>query len=281
MLVAKEVDGIEMGVLQDGTPFLTGAGLAKACGVPRSVIYERAKDWKDGKRDGKLARLLADAGFDEELMYTPLDNGRVYAFTDSVCTIVIEYYALENANPTAQKTMRILVRQGIRDFIFRSIGFDPRTTLPRGWRDFHDRLLLAKLPSTFFSIFRELSDFLLRAMQAGLPIADHTVPDISVGRIWSSFWEENDYDTKYGARQKHPHNYPDYYPQSASNPQDIWIYPIEGLGAFRRWLDETYIPEKFPAYLDGKVKKLVLARSEADRLLVAVTPAALTAETGE
>lgn len=33
LLVAKEVDGVEVGVLDEGTPFLTGRGLAKACGL--------------------------------------------------------------------------------------------------------------------------------------------------------------------------------------------------------------------------------------------------------
>lgn len=76
MLIAKEVDGIEMGVLEDGTAFLTGAGLASACGVGRGVIYQQAINWKDGKRDGKLAKMLIEAGFDGDLLYTPLDGGR-------------------------------------------------------------------------------------------------------------------------------------------------------------------------------------------------------------
>ena len=43
--VAKEVDELEMGVLEDGTPFLTGRGLARACGVPPSAIIQQAATW--------------------------------------------------------------------------------------------------------------------------------------------------------------------------------------------------------------------------------------------
>jgi hypothetical protein len=278
MLVAKEVDGIEMGVLSDGTPFLTGAGLAKACGVPRGVIYQRAIDWKDGKRDGKLARLLLDAGFDEPLMYTPLDGGRVHAYTDSVSTIVIEYYALDATptNATARTTLRRLTRHGLRNFIYRAIGFDPRDVLPPGWREYRDRLTFNTAPPGYFSVFREMAEFLVRAIGAGLMLDSSTVPDGSVGKIWSNYWVECGLAASYGERKKHEHNFPPSYPQSLSNPQDIWVYPIDACGAFRRWLDEVYIPEKFPRYLSDKVKKKTMASALAMGLLAAVTPAKLT-----
>ncbi len=40
-----EVDGVEMGVLSDGTPFLGARGLARVCGVAPSVIIEWASEW--------------------------------------------------------------------------------------------------------------------------------------------------------------------------------------------------------------------------------------------
>ena len=274
MVVAREVGGVEMGVLPNGTPFLTGSGLAKVCGVPRSVIYERAKDWKDGKRDGKLARLLSDAGFDEPLMYTPLPDGS-YAFTDSVCTIVIEYYAFDANIDVAKQNLRILTRQSLREYIYKSVGYDARTILSPAWRDFHDRVLLSLAPVGFFSVFREMNEFLIRAIQAGMPFSPETVPDISVGKLWSTYWTDNNLDAKFGPRHKEPHSYPDYYPQSASNPQPIWVYPIDSLVMFRRWMDEHYLPNKFPAYLQGKVRQNVLSQVEAVQLVAAVVPAAL------
>ncbi len=46
-----EIDGIGMGVLSDGTPFLTGRGLARLCGVLEALTpteersLDRAIDW--------------------------------------------------------------------------------------------------------------------------------------------------------------------------------------------------------------------------------------------
>ncbi len=281
MLVAKEVDGIEMGVLADGTAFLTGAGLASACGVGKGVIYQQAINWKDGKRDGKLAKMIAAAGFDEDLLYTPLEGGRVHAYSDSICALVIAYYAFEAKNDIAQRTALVLVRQGLKDFIYRSVGFDPRTELPKGLRDFHDRLMLSTAPAGHYSVLREMAEFLLRVLHGGLPPSSATVPDISVGIVWAEHWAQQNLAARFGERVRHEHNYPDYYPQSASNPQEIWVYPIESLGEFRRWLDAVYIPNKFPEYLKGKVRKNVLQRADADRLLAVVVPAQLTGDAGE
>lgn len=40
-----EVEGVAMGVLNDGTPYLTGRGLAEMCGVHHSVIQDISSDW--------------------------------------------------------------------------------------------------------------------------------------------------------------------------------------------------------------------------------------------
>ena len=40
-----EIDGIGMGVLNDGTAFLTGRGLGRLCGVDSSRISEMATSW--------------------------------------------------------------------------------------------------------------------------------------------------------------------------------------------------------------------------------------------
>ena len=46
----REVDGVGMGVLTDGTPFLTGRGLARLCGISNARVVELSGDWKDEKR---------------------------------------------------------------------------------------------------------------------------------------------------------------------------------------------------------------------------------------
>ena len=40
-----EVNGLEMGVLSDGTPFLTGRALALLCGVHHRAIQDLTADW--------------------------------------------------------------------------------------------------------------------------------------------------------------------------------------------------------------------------------------------
>lgn len=284
ILVAKEVDGLEMGVLEDGTPFLTGRGLARACGVAPSAIIQQAAAWASGRR-GALGKLLADAGYDEPSLYVQVETGgrRVNAYTDSVCTIVIAYYAFDAdpPYPTAIKTSRLLMRGGLRQFIYRSVGYDPKTVLPREWQEYRDRLLLNTYPPGHFSVFREMSEFLVRAIQAGLMLAPSTVPDVSVGQVWSAYWIEHGLSATFGERQRHEHNFPSHYPQARSNPQDIWVYPIDAAGAFRRWLDEVYIPERFPKYLSDKVKKKTMAATMAMGLLAAVSPARLGEGTDE
>jgi hypothetical protein len=65
IVVEKEVDGVGMGVLNDGTPFLNMRGLARMCGVDPAVIVRITNSWDDGvakpreKPTDVCARLLA------------------------------------------------------------------------------------------------------------------------------------------------------------------------------------------------------------------------------
>jgi hypothetical protein len=56
-------------------------------------------------------------------------------------------------------------------------------------------------------------------------------------------------------RMKYEHSYPEYFPQSASNPQLPNCYPDEALGEFRKWMRETYLPKHLPNYIGTKVKQ--------------------------
>jgi hypothetical protein len=177
MIVAKDVGGIEMGVLENGTPFLTARGLAKACGVVPSAIIQQGKNWLDGERGSKLARLIQDAGFDEDSLYVVLDGNRGHAYPDNICTIIIEYYALDVGSPQAISVLRVLARQGLRSFIYSSVGYSPEAALPSKWNDFHARILLDQSPPGYFSVFKELAEFLLRAIRAGLVASGAKVPE--------------------------------------------------------------------------------------------------------
>jgi hypothetical protein len=45
-----EIDGIGMGVLTDGTPYLTARGLARMCGIDHTLILRMAQNWNSPKR---------------------------------------------------------------------------------------------------------------------------------------------------------------------------------------------------------------------------------------
>ncbi len=98
--------------------------------------------------------------------------------------------------------------------------------------------------------------------QAGLHIDSSFLPDGSVGGCWGRYWRDKDFDSKYGERKKWEHNFPEYFPQSKSNPQDAWCYPDEALAEFRRWMRENYVGEgKFIKYIGTKVKQKELPPS--------------------
>lgn len=272
--VAREIDGIEMGVLKDGTPYLNGRGLARLCGVAASTISEPVAAWGKGDRSGKLARFLISQGIDDPALYIETSSGE-HAHPENVVLTILEYYAFETAKPSEQAklAMRKLVRGGFRSFVYTAIGYIPaHMAVPREWRQFHDRLLLNTSPVGFFSVFKEIADFVLSSIREGLTVDSTTVPDISVGKIWSSYWTAQNFDATYGPRTKHPHVYPSYFPQADAGPIEAYVYPIEALPEFRRWMYRTYVPVKFPAYLNGKVAKGALPPSTAELILAAVTP---------
>jgi len=280
-----EVDGIQMGVLSDGTPYLTGRGLARMCGIHNKVLFDLAENWETEKlkpRGLRIQELLAAQGVsaDSLFIWTRGKTGDTHAYTDAVCMAVLEYYAFDSAqgtNETAIKNYRTLARYSFRSFIYNRCGYDPDKHIPDSWKNFHERVLLNdQVPIGYFSIFREIADLVVNMIQKGCPINEHTVPDISVGSMWSSYWTENNFAQTYGPRLKHPHFYPNWFPQSAVNPVDVWIYPAEALGQFRIWIYKNYVPNNFPKYLDAKVKKGLFLPSRAEILLDAVTKPQLT-----
>lgn len=65
VIKAKNIDGIELGVLADGTPFLTQGALAKFCGVTPKAISDWGRETPtldSPFRFGKLAELLQAQG---------------------------------------------------------------------------------------------------------------------------------------------------------------------------------------------------------------------------
>jgi len=273
VVIEKTIDDLEMGVLEDGTSYLSARGLAKLCGVVPSAVITQGLNWGKGERNGKLAKMLVNAGITRAQLHHPTGKS-AHAYTEEICMIFLEYYAFEaQENLTALRNYRLLARAGLRAFIYHALGYDPRNVVPDRWRKFHDRLMLNPLPAGYFSVFREMADLVLTAAQNGLMLDEHTIPDISIGRAWSTQWKDGGLETKYGPRIKHPHVYPEYFPQAQAGDEiEAWIYPLGALGDFRLWIQQTYLPSKFPKYLETKVKQGMLPPSTAELILNALEP---------
>jgi len=275
-----EVDGVGMGVLSDGTPYLTLRGLAKLCGVDAAPLFRLVNNWAEERskpRGATIRKLLEENGFREDTLFvrTTTKGRETHAYTDKVCMAILEYYAFEASqgdSSIAKKNYRLLARASFRTFIYNRCGFDPDKHIADSWRNFRERVLLNdQIPVGYFCVFREIAVLVVHLLHAGCPLDSHTVPDISVGKIWATFWAENDCDKAYGERYKHPHWYPEWFPQAAVNPVDVWIYPNEAMGDFHVWLYRNYIPKNFPKYVQNKVREGVFLPSRAATLIEAMS----------
>lgn len=275
-IVEAEVDDLPMGVLSDGTPYLTLRGLAKVCGVDHASIVRLAQNWEAEQlkpRGKRIQELLRAQGFNENYLYISARNksGEFYAFPDAVCMAFLEYYAFESSsvnNEIALTNYRVLARSSFKLYIYTQCKYNPNQKLDASWQNFQDRLLLNDdIPIAYFSIFKEMASIILNMIKGGCIIDDKTVPDGSVGSVWSTYWQSNKFDTKYGQRIKFPHEYPKSFRQSAANNIEAWVYPVESLGVFRIWLSEIYLIQKFPNYLNKKVASGAIVNTDAVKLL--------------
>lgn len=274
-----EKDGIGMGVLSDGTAYLTGSGLARMCGVGESVIRELANDWgaEQFRPRGKaIANLLAERGWSGDSLFMPVEvNGSTHhAYPAPVCTAVLEYYAFEATPPKdqAKTNARILIGSSLQAFVYVQVGYDTAHSIPQAWKQFHDRVSLTynKVPLGYFCIFKEIANLVVSMIQSGVPVGEKTVPDISVGQCWSKYWVNENFNGRFGERIKYEHNYPEYFSQSVSNPQEPWAYPDSALGEFRRWLHVEYFEKKFPSYIALQMKNRGLPPSIGQLAIEAV-----------
>jgi hypothetical protein len=271
-----EFDGIEMGVLESGVPYLTGRGLARMCGIDHSSLHELAANWADERhkpRGKQIDQLLTQAGYTEDSLYLRSEHKgvEINAFTESVCLAMLEYYAFlaKEKKQEAIRAFRALARVKFREFIYEAVGYSPEQKVLDSWKHFHDRIDMTQdaAPDGFFGVFREIAIMIVPMIRAGIIISDKVVPDISVGKAWSSYWDEMQLSKNHGERTRYDHEYPLYYPQSKSNPQPSFAYPNGALGEFRNWLRKNYIASKFPTYLLNQAKKGTLQIGTANKAL--------------
>lgn len=142
------------------------------------------------------------------------------------------------------------------------------------WRHFHDRVDVTSgsVPDGYFSIFHEIAGMIVPMIKQGVKLDEHTIPDISVGIIWSKYWKKHDMDSMFGKRINYPHKYPEYYAQAAAGEKDAWCYPEGALGEFRKWFREQYQPKSLPNYVAGKQKKGDIEPETANKLIDTFAP---------
>lgn len=289
--VEKDVGGIGMGVLSDGTPYLNQRGLAVLCGVQNAHIGTISSQWNDAEQKPRVAAIkavLEKIGVTAPAAHIEITHGgRVhYCYPAEVCLAVLEYYAFDagaNCQPQARDNFRILAGSKLREMIYSQVGYDPSGRYKDRFKKWHDRIALnyQSAPKGFFHVFNEAHTIIYELIVAGADVGPKTVVDISIGLHWSRHWNDQGLEGLFGPRGKYPHNYPEDHPQAKSNPQESWCYPLAALGAYRQWLQDHYIEGgKFAGYLDGKVAKGELAPSVAQLAIAAVVPAQIAGPTG-
>ena len=274
-----EIDGVEMGVLENGVPFLTESGLSRMCGIDRKVLNRLAINWsreRERPRGKKIDDLLRQSEYTEDLLFIQSENNgtQINAYSEPVCLALLEYYAfvVDEPRPQAVRAFRTLARTTFRSFIYKAVGYRPDQRAIDSWKHFHDRIdmTMDSVPPGYFSVFREISSMIVPMIRADIIISDKVVPDISVGIVWSKFWKANDLE-KYGERIQYDHEYPLYYPQARSNPQPAFAYPDGILGIFRAWLRQEYIVSRLPAYLTRQITKGILPKKLATKVIASLS----------
>ncbi len=96
----REVDGVEMGVLSNGTSYLTIRGLARMCGVDHSVIVrvtDQLLNDPEKPRARQIRELIKGQGGNDGIVFFPVEKNGVLHHTipDTVCMAILEYYAFE------------------------------------------------------------------------------------------------------------------------------------------------------------------------------------------
>lgn len=276
-----EFEGIGMGILSDGTPYLNQRGLAALCGVQNAHIGTISSLWNDPDQRPRIKTikgLLEKINKSIEFPHIEITHrGRVhYCYPADVCLAILEYYAFDagtNVSPPARDNFRLLAGSKLKELIYSQLGYDPSGKNNDKFKKWHERLALnyQSAPKGYFHVFNEAHTIIYELIMAGAEINENFVVDISIGIHWSKYWEASGLAEEYDVRKKYPHRYPDDHPQAKSNPQESWCYPIGALGDFRTWLQDEYLEGgKFRNYLQSKVKQGTLPPSMANLALSAL-----------
>jgi hypothetical protein len=129
----EDINGIGMGVLSDGTPYLNQRGLAALCGVQNAHIGTISSQWHDDDEKPRIKSIkgiLEKAGASTQIAHIEIVHaGKAnYCYPAEVCLAVLEYYAFDagaNCQPEARDNFRLLAGSKLRELIYCQVGYDP------------------------------------------------------------------------------------------------------------------------------------------------------------
>jgi hypothetical protein len=269
-----EVSGfpIEVGILQDGTPFLSGRGLAKACGISNSTLVgwgEFTPQLEDKYRAGKMAALLATYGYGGDRLFVRIPDGtqfggraNVSAYPYQVCMAFLDYYAFEANKEAARHSLRLLSEKQLPQFIYDAIGLQPPKAIqppsdpvresgcdrpPPPWEN---RPLRDGIPVGYFTVAQLAAGEWGRSRPIGLTVESAIVSPLNLDRAWSRHWHVHKLWEQHGQRFQLPTPETEYGP-----PLPTYIYPTSALDDFQQWFNWKYLPERFPSYLQRKMQQ--------------------------
>ncbi|EHR6782873.1 hypothetical protein [Vibrio parahaemolyticus] len=280
----QEVDNISMGVLPNGETFLSLQGVAKFCGLAPSTVVQLAQDWSAGDaqsrvRGQQLTELIKEWTESEvapDNLYVEIDSknsitGVIHAVPEQIVMAITDYYAHYSSTPKREaiQNYRKAAKLGLRKYIYDRLNYNEQDLISESWKLFQERVLNNECPKGYFTMFDEATTIIASLIRNNIIVDDSIMPDGSLGIHWANYWKAKGLASVHGERIKIVHQYPESYRQL---DPEINAYPIGALSEFRTWFQETYLPEKYPAYIKRKTKDGKVALESVPVLLSAVMP---------
>lgn len=274
-----EFDGIQMGVLSDGTPFLTGRGLATLCGVSSPAILSWGQIVNaDSPRWRKMSNLLKQHEFIDNEIFAVLNEHpqKPNAYPDQVCLAFLEYYAFEappdNQSDKAKDIFRKLAGKTFREFVYALVGYQREKqtfneyTLSR--ISHHHGVDEYPLPDGYFCLFDKMIEILQKFdLRIGYSLGERWYdtrnkeerflePDISLGRHFSNLFV--------GDFHLIESNYKDEYELRLNNSRikNVWSKKLVDL-KWRR--DKAFAEHEIRLRYKRIFKSIPLSDGEIDR----------------
>jgi hypothetical protein len=123
-----EADGIGMGRLSDGTPYLTQRGLAALCGVQNAHIGTIGRDWATAKPRIAAIKARLSRFYTAPHCVLPWAGRRQYIYDMPVCVAILDYYALDagdHIQPEAQANRLRFRRESLGAYILAALAPPP------------------------------------------------------------------------------------------------------------------------------------------------------------